>query len=621
MFCSRLHYAVLTVVIIAKFLVPMDVHALPLLGPKYPVELDFRGDDARKKKFSAFIKKQQSENAQLKALEDGDRSQAQIARYGNLLTQLLQKYVRSLGFYSANIAVMRKDALSEPKSIPLRVTLGQRTMIKKIAIEAPGFFSTQEKQALELIAKSDEFDLDKPLLASVVVAAQDRLKRYLDERYCFIAPKLRQKVSVVRRRHIAEVKFVLDAGPEQTIESIHFEGAPSLSEYFLRNSISLKPGCYKASAVGKAQVDLLQTGLLSGAVPKTEQLTQNTVKLTFHLQERKHKTQRVGLGFASEEGVRLTLGWEHRNWRGNGKNLSADFLISQLNTQVGTALRVPQFKTPKLSLLLQSELVQTKADAFDSTSARVSALLEYEASRHWRFSTGLTSQYSRVDSSTGSDIFRLVSVPSNMQWDKSDNLLDPTKGFTWAFAVEPFIDLADTQIRFTRWSTSYKQYYSPQWAMGLEQRKRLTFASRIAAGTISGEPLGTVPADQRYYAGGGGSVRGFDFQSLSPRAEEAGELTVSDPTAIVGGLAFLEAAVEARIRFTEQWGAGLFVDAGRAFAQSSPDFGAPLSIGAGFGLRYMTSFAPIRVDFAWPVDSPYTIDNGLQLYVGLKQAF
>jgi len=590
--------------------------ALPFIGPVYKVELEFNGNEDVEKEITKFIKEQQKDNVQLKAIVDGVESDDRMSRYNSVLAESIRKQLQALGYYNFNLAAKQQE-----KTLFYRIKLGEQSLIKQIDIKLPQFFDAQQKEALNKSLLDEQFKVDEPLVAATVIAAQDRLKRYIDQNYCFINPKLTQQVSLVRGSRSAGVKFILDTKQEQTIESIEFAGSESLSSDFLRNVISLKLGCYKSRDVAQAQVDLLQTGLLSAAVPKIEQLADNKVKLIFNLQERKHKTQQIGLGFSTDEGPRLTLGWENRNWRGNGKNLSADFKISSITTQLESELRVPQFKTPKLSLLLQGELLETSVDAFDSSSARLSALLEYQASRHWRFSTGVTSQYSKIESSTGEEIFRLFSIPTRVQWDHSDDLLDPTRGFTWTLGVEPFTDITRPEIQFTQFITSFRHYYSPRWAWGEDKLKRVTFASRVATGAIRGESLQSVPADQRYYTGGGGSVRGFDYQSLSPVAQDLTPAVAGDPNAIVGGLSFFEVAGELRFRFTEQWGAGLFIDAGRGFAEQTPDFGAELGIGGGIGLRYMTSFAPIRVDLAWPISSVNNNEDGLQLYVGLKQAF
>jgi len=114
-----------------------------------------------------------------------------------------------------------------------------------------------------------------------------------------------------------------------------------------------------------------------------------------------------------------------------------------------------------------------------------------------------------------------------------------------------------------------------------------------------------------FFAGGGGSVRGFEFKSLSPRD------AFGRPT---GGRSLVEASLEARLRVTETIGVVPFVDMGQAFAGPVPSRSDGLRVGAGLGLRYYTSLGPIRLDFAVPVDrrrgeAPYA------LYVGIGQSF
>lgn len=598
----------------------MPAFGLPFVGPVYKVKLSVRGDQQLQKNLNEFVSEQQAQNLQLKAVADLPKSEQALSRYSRLLNGILQEKLQALGYYSAQIA-----ASENIDQITYQIKPGKRSIIRAIDLQMPEFLDDAVQSKLLQVLLSEKLQLGEPLVAQHVIAAQDRLKRYIDQNYCFVNPKLEQQVAIVRASKSAEVVFVLETKPEQTIESVEFVGAASLSHEFLQNVINLKPGCYKSRQVARAQVDLLQTGLLSTATPRVQQLPDNKVKLIFQLQERKHKTQRVGFGFASDEGARFTLGWENRNWRGNGKNLSAELLLSQLTTQVQSELRVPQFKLPKLSFLWQAELVETQVDAFDSKSASVSGILEFQANRHWLFSTGLTSRYSKVESSTGDDINRLISIPTSVQWDRSDSLLDPTRGFTWTAGVEPFTDLAKSNSNFLQFVTGIKQYYSPQWAQGDTGIKHVTFATRFVTGSLVGAELADVPADLRFYTGGGGSVRGFDFQALSPQVRESIGFSSADPNVdpdeIIGGRSFIEAALEMRLRFSAQWGAGVFVDAGRGFVDQTPDFGAPLAIGAGFGLRYITSFAPIRMDLAWPVDSFNSLDSGVQLYVGLKQAF
>ena len=145
---------------------------------------------------------------------------------------------------------------------------------------------------------------------------------------------------------------------------------------------------------------------------------------------------------------------------------------------------------------------------------------------------------------------------------------------------------------------------------------RPTLALRAATGTITGADLTAIPAAHRFYVGGGGSVRGYAYQT-------AGELTDSEPD---GGLAFGETSLELRLRLTQNWGFVLFTDGGYAYPGETPRFGENFLWGAGFGIRYLTSFAPLRLDVATPLDKRTNsqgevIDDSVQIYISLGQAF
>jgi translocation and assembly module TamA len=135
-------------------------------------------------------------------------------------------------------------------------------------------------------------------------------------------------------------------------------------------------------------------------------------------------------------------------------------------------------------------------------------------------------------------------------------------------------------------------------------------AARGKIGSIQGATLADVPADERFYVGGSGSVRGFSYQSIGP--QRAG-----DPT---GGRGMVEGSVELRHKFTEDIGGVAFVDAGSLTEESAPDFSGT-SVGAGLGLRYYTAVGPIRFDVATPLTNDDQTADKVQFYISLGQAF
>jgi translocation and assembly module TamA len=142
---------------------------------------------------------------------------------------------------------------------------------------------------------------------------------------------------------------------------------------------------------------------------------------------------------------------------------------------------------------------------------------------------------------------------------------------------------------------------------------RLTLAARLRAGwleAVAGDP-NDVPPNQRFYAGGGGSVRGYEYNSIYPRERDTLGLTP-------GGQGLLEGSLEARYRLNARWGAAAFVDGGNAFDTWSE--AGDLRWGVGAGIRYDLGFAPLRLDAAVPLD-PDEAGADYALYISLGQAF
>ena len=140
--------------------------------------------------------------------------------------------------------------------------------------------------------------------------------------------------------------------------------------------------------------------------------------------------------------------------------------------------------------------------------------------------------------------------------------------------------------------------------------RRSILAVRGTIGSLLGGDQANVPRHQRFYAGGGGSVRGYDYQSIGPRDQ------FNRPN---GGASLVEASLEWRQRVWGDIGAVAFVDAGSVGTGSAPDT-ANLRVGAGAGLRYYTPIGPVRVDVALPLVKQRD-NSAFGLYVGIGQAF
>jgi translocation and assembly module TamA len=199
----------------------------------------------------------------------------------------------------------------------------------------------------------------------------------------------------------------------------------------------------------------------------------------------------------------------------------------------------------------------------------------------------------------------LYGIPASVTYDSTDRPLDPTKGIRATASVAAYPEFFGSTVNIVESKAQASTYYA------LDDEGRFVLAGRVGLGSVLGAELSQIPSTHRFYAGGGGSVRGYRYRSLSPLGP-TGE--------VIGGRSLFEASVETRIKVTDTIGLVPFFDMGGAFQSSYPDFREQLRYAAGLGLRYYTAVGPIRVDVATPLN-PRDGDKGWALYIGIGQAF
>ncbi|WP_258548881.1 autotransporter assembly complex protein TamA [Thalassospira lucentensis] len=147
--------------------------------------------------------------------------------------------------------------------------------------------------------------------------------------------------------------------------------------------------------------------------------------------------------------------------------------------------------------------------------------------------------------------------------------------------------------------------------MSIDDDGDYVMAARARTGTIIGEERGNLPSNKRFYSGGGGSIRGYEYQKVGPLADDG------DP---VGGRSVLEVGFEFRARITESFGIVPFIEGGNVYESNNPD-DISLLWATGLGFRYYTAVGPLRFDVAVPLDKRENVDDDYQFYISLGQAF
>ena len=566
---------------------------LPFLGPEKDFELRSPGDaqdlsEGLKEAISTELMKQKENNARLQQYS----SQYKIDRFQ---ADIIERMLRAEGYYAHTLSYRRSNDTTVYFIEP-----GPRFTVTDIAIDFPQGLATPSVDLLELRPGA-------PLRAQEVLAARDIIVNWIYSNLCLYQVQVDYRARVYHQDHTATVTYTLAPSKEVRFGELGLTGMESVEADYLRARLPLQEGdCFNRHRIDKARLTLLQTNLIASVNAEVGAPENGEVDVAFDVEERRHRTFRAGVGYDMDVGAGISFGWEHRNLLGRAENLDISTRINEIGSTLESQFTIPHFRRPHQSLVLYANTLQEKPDAYETTGGSLGAALTRQISDELFGSLGVKLRYSEVVEDAVEDDFFLISMPFTLEYDKRDSLLNPQSGWRLGLALEPFTDIRDTERRFIKSRVSTSAFHTQTQWLG-----QPTFAVKLAIGTISGVARQQVPADLRFYAGGGGSVRGYPYQSL-------GDLTDKTPD---GGRSFTELALETRVHFSENWGAVVFLDGGYAYPEELPPFGQDLLWGTGLGLRYLTDFAPIRFDIAVPLNRREGIDDAFQVYVSIGQAF
>ena len=195
--------------------------------------------------------------------------------------------------------------------------------------------------------------------------------------------------------------------------------------------------------------------------------------------------------------------------------------------------------------------------------------IERKLSEHWTISYGLSGEQEDITQQGVSARYNLIGLPLSAKYDNTNSLLDPTNGFRLAMLLTPTQSLGHGSATFMIGQLSGSAYFD------LSGSGRTVVATRGLVGKAFGADEFGLPPDQRFYAGGSATVRGFRYQSIGPQFPDGNP---------VGGTAISAGSIELRQRILENYGFVTFIDAGQVTANGAP-FTSNWRVGAGIGAR------------------------------------
>ncbi|MDB5487639.1 MAG: outer membrane protein family [Reyranella sp.] len=545
------------------------------------------------------------------------------------VTSRLNTALRSRGFYDATLAatidgkpIADPSALealearpdTEATNVNITIDTGPRYRIGSIAIRPPG-----AQQSLPGIDRADlGLAPGDPADASAIIAAQNKLLEELRKQGHALASIKDREVVVDHATREAEVTFVAEPGPLAKMGPVRFSGTEKVDTVWLQRRVPFKEGePYTPAKVEELRGKLTSLGTFNAVrlKPATELDANGELPIEAELTDRLQRSIGFGVSYETQLGFAVEGFWVHRNLFGQAESLRLSgevnhigqgYAILDTGFAFRAAFRKPDWWLPGQDLRLEAAALREVLDAYTRKAVTFYGGFDRTFSPHWQGRLGLAVEVADITRNGITQNYRMLGLQATALYNRANSDLDPTRGYRIELNVQPWVDTGPGGDMFTIIRLTGRHYWD------LAEPGRTVLATRASFGTEPAISIGGIPPDKLFYAGGGGSVRGFVYQSAGPRD------AFNNP---LGGASVVEGSVELRQRIGKAFGAVAFVDAGSAYPDFLPNFSlfAP-RVGAGVGIRYYTDFGPVRADVGVPLNRREG-DPPFGIYVSLGQAF
>jgi translocation and assembly module TamA len=537
---------------------------------------------------------------------------AQIDRRARDDAELLSTLLRAAGYYDADVATSVAPAGGR---LAVRLTVDPGPLYRFTDVQVAGLASTDGKA--EEFRNAFGVKVETPVDADTVVAGEQALRDKLGREGFPFAKVADSEVTVDHETRAATLALTVDPGTQRKFGGIRVAGKRRpFGAKHVQTIARFRPGqTYDQAMIDDLRRGMIATGLISSVTLEPVAVGTDTVDILATMEPSPKRTIAGEIGYGTGEGARVEASWQNRNLIHPEGAVTFRGVLGTREQSLGANLRMGNFT--QRDLVLNSRLLVSHSNlaAYDANTVEVGANLERQTNiiwqKKWTYSLGfeLIASDERDFVATAGiaqrRTFFIGALPATLAYDGSDDLLNPARGFRLAARVSPEVSFQGGTFGYVR-SQVDGSYYQPI-------SKQLVVAGRVRVGGIAGASRENIAPSRLFYSGGGGSVRGFGYQEIGPR-------NVLDQP--IGGRSLAEFSIEARVRpkaFGGNSGIVPFLDGGNIYPTAYPKF-TGLRLGAGVGLRYYTTFGPIRIDVGTPLgrrpgESPVAV------YVSLGQAF
>lgn len=547
-------------------------------------------------------------------------------RRARAAVEAAEALLRSEGYYQATL-----EDMVEGEDTPVAVVSvipGPRFLLGPPAVEwiAPD----PDRAAAAAAAAEVGIKAGEPGRAVDVIAGEGRIVAGLTRRGYADASTEPRRVVVDHATFTVQPTYRIASGLLVHLDGVRLDTEGATRQNWVAGLAPWSEGDrFDPEKVAELERRLLETGVYDGVgvslAPADQTNADGNRPVIVSLTDRPRRLLEAGITLSTAQAT-VTTGsttsvtggsaieglWTWYNRWGRADTIRWQARAATIDSRLGVDVSLPHWRRPAQTLKLATGLVNEDTDAYSRAAATVSADVQRRMGKTSYLNAGLGLDVGHYRD-TRFDPVTLAPLTLNRDLviltgrgggylDRSDDPLNPKKGYRLTLNVQPTAVAGEDTVLFVRAETQGTAYYPIQ--------DRTVVAGRVRIGAIVGGEELTVPADRLFYSGGGGSVRGYEYQGVNPRLPD------NTPR---GGLSLFETSLEVRRDIGKSFGAVAFIDAGAVGFQETPNL-SNMRYAAGVGARYNLPFGPVRADIAVPLN-PRDGDPAFQIYISIGQAF
>lgn len=504
----------------------------------------------------------------------------------------VKKALRALGYYSPTFEYNVQDA----KVLTVNISPGRPVLIEQLNVNITG--DGQQDPDFNYLLKNKLPKIGDVLNHGVYEAFKKSLQSLSLKKGYFDADMPKHQLAVSTSENKAFWNIDYTTGKRYRLGKVTFHNAKIRDDY-LANIVPFKEGEeYTAEQLSLLNRRLTSTSWFNSVVvvPDFPHLTEDKVlPIDVETSPRKKNNMDLGLGFSTDNGVHGKIGWNKPWINSRGQSFQSNLSLSSPEQIITMSYKIPLKKSPiEQYYTIQGGYKKIDNNDTYSRSHTLGILRNWDNFYGWQ--TALGFNILRDDFTQGDASFKtFLYYPSlSLSRIRSDGDLLAMWGDSQRYSIEAAGDSLGSDINLIRFQVQQS------WIRSIQKSHR--FIARGNFGIIQASNFDRVPPSFRFFAGGERSIRGYSYQSISPK-DKKGKLK--------GASKLITGSIEYQYNLSGSWWGAAFVDTGEAIDKVDR---SKFYTGTGVGIRWASPVGPIKIDLATPLNKN---EGSIHLYIGL----